>query len=142
MWEFCGRLLTSNFAPHFSAGRHVECHTILSMPNSSALHHSQLIFPSAHTSISTTLTNLKRSNLTISNRINSIVQDASFVEKVASAYRLPVIANERCGSWYISPTLKAGSACFKSTDGHHGQWSFSLRRLNLHILDIIGQGGG
>ena len=61
---------------------------------------------------------------------------------MASDYNLPLIANERCGSWYIPPEQKAGSAYFKSTDGHWGQWSFSTRRLNLHILEIIGEGGG
>ncbi|MCJ1320142.1 hypothetical protein MMC15_005480 [Xylographa vitiligo] len=30
-----------------------------------------------------------------------------------------------------------GSAYFKSTDGHQGQWKFSLRRLNLQVLDVI-----
>ena len=112
------------------------------MPDFSPLHHSQLIFPSAHTSLSTTLTDLRRTNLSISNRIQSIVDDASFVEDVASTFELPIIANERCGSWYIRPELKAGSTYFKSTDGHHGQWSFSLRRLNLQVLDVIGQKGG
>ena len=61
---------------------------------------------------------------------------------MALTYKLPCIANERCGSWYIPPQLKAGSAYFKSTDGHHGQWGFSTRRLNLHILEVIGEKGG
>ncbi|KAJ2958817.1 hypothetical protein NQZ79_g5685 [Umbelopsis isabellina] len=53
-------------------------------------------------------------------------------------------ANERCGSWYIQPqqTHKRGSAYFKSTDGHTGQWKFNLRRMNLHLLDIIQENGG
>lgn len=55
---------------------------------------------------------------------------------------LPLVANERCGSWYIDPKRKAGSAYFKSTDGHTGQWKFSLRRLNLHLLELIGERGG
>jgi tRNA A64-2'-O-ribosylphosphate transferase len=106
------------------------------------LHPSELIFPSAHTSINQTLATLKKTHLSISNRLNSIIHDAEFVEKVAAAYQLPLIANERCGSWYVKPSLKAGSAYFKSTDGHHGQWSFSLRRLNLQVLEVIGQRGG
>jgi tRNA A64-2'-O-ribosylphosphate transferase len=103
---------------------------------------SQLLFPAAHTTYNSTLTNLKRHNLTISNRLASITRDAAFVSEVAAAYHLPRIANERCGSWYVQPSLKAGSAYFKSTDGHHGQWSFSLRRLNLQVLEVIGKGGG
>lgn len=88
------------------------------------------------------LKELRRSMLSIPNRLRSISEDAEFVQEVAAEYKLPVIANERCGSWYISPEVKAGSAYFKSTDGHTGHWDFSLRRLNLHILDIVGEHGG
>lgn len=103
---------------------------------------SELIFPSAHKSITQTLGELKRSSLSITNRLHSICHDAAFVQKVAGAYQLPLVANERCGSWYIDPALKVGSAYFKSTDGHFGEWAFSLRRLNLQVLDAIkGKGG-
>lgn len=124
-----------------------------------------VIFPSQTNDLKTVLTELKRSNLRITNRLHSIHADATFVASVAKAFHpLPLIANERCGSWYIpsspgsanqgsasstasTPTpsdscRKAGSAYFKSTDGHHGEWSFSLRRLNLQILDLVGEGGG
>lgn len=103
---------------------------------------SQLQFPSAHFSLNHTVTSLKRIDLSISNRLNSIVADAAFVEKVGATYRLPLVANERCGGWYVRPEFKAGSAYFKSTDGHHGQWAFSLRRLNLQVLEVIGEHGG
>ena len=106
------------------------------------LHPSQLLFPSAHTTYNSTLTNLHRHNLTISNRLASITQDATFVERVGGAHNLPLIANERCGSWYVPPSLKTGSAYFKSTDGHHGQWGFSLRRLNVQVLEVVGRSGG
>ena len=88
------------------------------------------------------LKELRRSTLSIPNRLRSIVKDADFVQQVAERYKLPVVANERCGSWYVQPKIKAGSAYFKSTDGHTGQWKFSLRRLNLHVLYIVGQHGG
>ncbi|KAI7263315.1 tRNA '-O-ribosylphosphate transferase [Hortaea werneckii] len=124
-----------------------------------------IIFPSQTNDLKTVLTELKRSNLRITNRLHSIHADATFVASVAKAFHpLPLIANERCGSWYIpsspGPAVqgrassttttttpsdscrKAGSAYFKSTDGHHGEWSFSLRRLNLQILDLVGEGGG
>jgi tRNA A64-2'-O-ribosylphosphate transferase len=52
------------------------------------------------------------------------------------------VANERCGSWYIPPDTKSGSAYFKSTDGHTGQWDFSFRRLNLQILPLAREHGG
>ncbi|KAG6356815.1 hypothetical protein INS49_014689 [Diaporthe citri] len=132
---------------------------------------SDIIFPSQESSISTNninkiLGDLKRSNLSITNRLLSIQKDADFVEEVAAALaggrgpgdgdgdgdgggdgggaqdgarkqKRPLVANERCGSWYIRPSLKGASAYFKSTDGHTGQWKFSTRRLNLHLLPII-----
>jgi tRNA A64-2'-O-ribosylphosphate transferase len=120
---------------------------------------SDLLFPSQESStnnINKILGDLKRSNLSITNRLRSIHKDADFVDKVAAALggdprshesigdgprgkkqRRPLVANERCGSWYIRPGLKGASAYFKSTDGHTGQWNFSTRRLNLHLLPII-----
>lgn len=124
---------------------------------------SDIIFPSQESSISTNninkiLGDLKRSNLSITNRLRSIREDADFVEEVAAALARgagpgghvddededgarrqgrPLVANERCGSWYIRPSLKGASAYFKSTDGHTGQWKFSTRRLNLHLLPVI-----
>ncbi|KAL1868263.1 tRNA A64-2'-O-ribosylphosphate transferase [Diaporthe australafricana] len=126
---------------------------------------SDIIFPSQEPSINTNninkiLGDLKRSNLSITNRLRSIQEDADFVEEAAAALagglsvggagsdggdddqsstktRRPLVANERCGSWYIRPGLKGASAYFKSTDGHTGQWKFSTRRLNLHLLPII-----
>jgi tRNA A64-2'-O-ribosylphosphate transferase len=109
---------------------------------SNPLRESDILFPSASTSIKSTLLDLKRSNLSISNRLRSIAADGAFVSKVADAFQLPLVANERCGSWYIDPEIKGGSAYFKSTDGHFGEWSFSLRRLNLGVLDIVGEKGG
>ncbi|KAJ5518288.1 hypothetical protein N7453_000710 [Penicillium expansum] len=77
-----------------------------------------LHFPSAQLSISQTLSSLRRSALSVANRLQSIETDATFAQEVADHYGLPLVANERCGSWYIPPTTKAGSAYFKSTDGH------------------------
>ncbi|TKA82461.1 hypothetical protein B0A49_00061 [Cryomyces minteri] len=107
---------------------------------SKPLQTADLIFSSASTDFSwnRTLGELKRSALSITNRLRSIEQDSTFVCAVADAYNLPLVANERCGSWYIPPERKAGSVYFKSTDGHAGEWSFSMRRLNLQVLDIIG----
>lgn len=101
-----------------------------------------LHFPSAQVSISQTLSSLRRSALSVSNRLRSIETDAAFVQEVAEHYGLPLFANERCGSWYISPDAKGGSAYFKSTDGHTGQWDFSFRRLNLQLLPLARKHGG
>ncbi|KAI0431866.1 initiator tRNA phosphoribosyl transferase [Xylaria sp. FL1042] len=104
---------------------------------------SDLIFSQqANHNFSRILTDLKRANLSISNRLRSIREDADFVKEVADAFGRPLIANERCGSWYIDLENKVGSAYFKSTDGHTGQWNFSSRRLNLHLLSIIGRHDG
>ncbi|KAK4228220.1 putative tRNA A64-2'-O-ribosylphosphate transferase [Podospora fimiseda] len=106
-----------------------------------------IIFPSqsgnsSGHNFSKILGDLKKSNLSITNRLKSILADANFVEQVADSLSLPLVANERCGSWYIDPQLKKGSAYFKSTDGHTGQWKFSCRRLNLHLLELIGKENG
>ncbi len=90
---------------------------------------SSLILPTASQGFSRTLKSLRRSTLSIQNRLASIQDDSDFVQQVAAEYNLPLVANERCGSWYIPPEKKSGSGYFKSTDGHSGQWSFSLRRL-------------
>ncbi|EEH46029.2 tRNA A64-2'-O-ribosylphosphate transferase [Paracoccidioides brasiliensis Pb18] len=104
---------------------------------------SSLHFPSSsHQSISQTLSALRKSTLSITNRLRSIETDSAFAQHVAQHYELPLVANERCGSWYIPTERKAGSAYFKSTDGHEGQWNFSLRRLNLHMLDILRENRG
>lgn len=101
-----------------------------------------LHFPAAQQTISQTLSSLRRSALSISNRLQSIETDATFVQEVADHYELPLVANERCGSWYIPPDAKTGSAYFKSTDGHSGQWDFSFRRLNLQLLPLTKEYGG
>ena len=99
---------------------------------------SDVIFSEqANHNFSRILADLKRSNLSISNRLRSIQQDAAFVCRVAATFNRPLVSNERCGSWYVEPSLKKASAYFKSTDGHTGQWKFSTRRLNLHLLPLI-----
>ncbi|KAI7848124.1 tRNA A64-2'-O-ribosylphosphate transferase [Circinella umbellata] len=82
---------------------------------------------------------IRKDHKNILNRLRSIQEDADFVKEISSLFpRLPLVANERCGSWYIDPTERqVHSVYFKSTDGHMGQWDFNLRRGNLHLLDII-----
>ncbi|ROT39220.1 initiator tRNA phosphoribosyl transferase [Sodiomyces alkalinus F11] len=112
-----------------------------------------LIFPSSteQSSLSHLLTDLKRANLSIHNRLRSILQDAEFVREVAASFGdsskrrkrwRPLVANERCGSWYVRPADKTASAYFKSTDGHTGAWKFSTRRLNLNLLGLVGECDG
>lgn len=96
------------------------------------------------TSMDTLHTRLCAHSSTISllTRLRSIHVDSEFVSIASAHYALPVLANERCGSWYVSPDLKSGSTYFKSTDGHRGQWAFSLKRSNLKVLEVVGKSGG
>ncbi|KAK1972826.1 initiator tRNA phosphoribosyl transferase [Colletotrichum sublineola] len=105
---------------------------------------ADLIFPTtASHNFSHILTDLKRANLSIANRLRSIAQDADFVAEAAACFGgRPLVANERCGSWYVRPADKRASAYFKSTDGHTNAWKFSTRRLNLHLLELIGKHDG
>lgn len=102
---------------------------------------ADLVLPTQPT-LNTLLTTLKKQSLAPHNRLRSILRDAAFVASVAASLARPLVANERCGSWYVEPARKRGSAYFKSTDGHTGQWGFSCRRLNLHLLDIIEENDG
>ncbi|KAI7887348.1 initiator tRNA phosphoribosyl transferase [Lichtheimia hyalospora FSU 10163] len=87
---------------------------------------------------------IRKDHKNILNRLRSIEEDAAFVKEIAALFpSLPLVANERCGSWYIDPTEhKVHSVYFKSTDGHMGQWDFNMRRSNMHLVDIIGEYGG
>lgn len=103
---------------------------------------SSLQFPIASQSLSHTTRLLHQSTQSTHNRLASICQDATFVTQVGSSLGLPIISNERCGGWYVPTESRAGSAYFKSTDGHFGEWAFSKRRLNLQLLEIIGKNQG
>ncbi|KAG9312145.1 initiator tRNA phosphoribosyl transferase [Chiua virens] len=82
---------------------------------------------------------LRRESQSIFNRIHSIAEDAAFVKQVYDHYPdLPLLPNMRCGAWYTDPKIASTErAYFKSTDGHTNNWSFNLRRPNLHILPLI-----
>lgn len=43
-----------------------------------------------------------------------------------------MFGNLRCGAWYVNAE-HSGQCHFKSTDGHQGNWDFSLKRLNLEV---------
>lgn len=118
-----------------------------------SIHHDDVIFAS-QPSMSSLMSGLRRTTMTIHNRLKSIQADAEFVKAVADSYadagtdesgnhrKRLLVANERCGSWYINPKDKQGSAYFKSTDGHERAWKFSLRRLNMHLVDMVEDNDG
>ena len=67
------------------------------------------------------LRQLKRRECGMYNCINSVLADAAFVREIAALYPgFPVLANLRCGLWYVPEP--AGTCYFKSTDGHFGKW--------------------
>ena len=77
------------------------------------------------------------------NHMRSIDNDARYVERLREKFSLRegnIFANLRCGSWYVQPPC--GTTYFKSTDGHYGKWTFSLRRLNLHLAVAAVEGAG
>ncbi|KIY69804.1 initiator tRNA phosphoribosyl transferase [Cylindrobasidium torrendii FP15055 ss-10] len=92
----------------------------------------------------TALSRIRKESHDIYNRLHSINEDVLFVDTVAKNYAtLPLVANLRCGAWYVNPENSSGSqAYFKSTDGHYGNWSFNLRRPNLHLLALIVESKG
>jgi tRNA A64-2'-O-ribosylphosphate transferase len=85
---------------------------------------------------------LSESDIIFPHLSNTIISDSQFVASVSEAYGLPLVANERCGSWYIPLEKKTEGVYFKSTDGHMGEWGFSLRRLNPQLLDVVQKHGG
>ncbi|PUU83347.1 tRNA A64-2'-O-ribosylphosphate transferase [Tuber borchii] len=94
-----------------------------------------------HPTHSSLKNSLRAQTRSLRNRLASIIADSEFVLRVAAAYALPLIPNARAGDWYVPPEYRGGntSAYFKSTDGHPGQWGFSMRRLNLHVLECVGR---
>ncbi|KKA28395.1 hypothetical protein TD95_000219 [Thielaviopsis punctulata] len=114
----------------------------MTSPATAGIKFSDLVLPQQE-SLSHLLSDLKKSSVSITNRLRSIVHDAAFVEQVAAAYApRKLIANERCGSWYVDVQRKGGSAYFKSTDGHTDAWKMSTRRLNVHLLKTIEEDDG
>ncbi|KAL7662418.1 Initiator tRNA phosphoribosyl transferase [[Candida] zeylanoides] len=87
---------------------------------------------------------LRRDALSPRNRLQSILYDAYYVESLVERGTLawPLVANERCGLWYVPTSRQADTCYFKSTDGHAGQWQFSMRRLNIHLVALIAEHGG
>ena len=85
---------------------------------------------------------MNRSSISLRARFESILRDAEWVSRCGKELDLPIVANERCGTWYVDPIVLAEICYFKSTDGHYAQWAFSQRRLNLHLLPLIEAKGG
>ncbi|PPR00898.1 hypothetical protein CVT24_000383 [Panaeolus cyanescens] len=87
---------------------------------------------------------IRKESLDIYNRIHSIQEDVEFIRQVREEYsQLPLLPNLRCGAWYTDPKIATDiPAYFKSTDGHNNNWSFNLRRSNLHLIPFAIQHHG
>lgn len=85
---------------------------------------------------------IRKSNRSPLNRVQSILEDSEYVSSVESVYNRPLVANMRCGLWYVRPERLREKCYFKSTDGHTRQWQFSVKRLNLHMIELIEQKNG
>ncbi|KAK7057702.1 initiator tRNA phosphoribosyl transferase [Favolaschia claudopus] len=98
----------------------------------------------AHREQNEALAFLRKESLDVFNRIHSIAQDILFVNQVHAAYPdIPILPNLRCGAWYTDPAIATDCpAYFKSTDGHFSNWSFNLRRPNLHLLPLVAANDG
>ena len=92
-------------------------------------------------SLNKVIKELKREENSLFNCINSINLDTFFVQQIAGLYpQVPVYANLRCGRWYTADP--DGTCYFKSTDGHFGEWNFSVTRLNWHLALAASEKGG
>ncbi|KAI0669614.1 initiator tRNA phosphoribosyl transferase [Trametes maxima] len=87
---------------------------------------------------------VRKETLDIFNRLHSILEDVCFVNRIHEEYSgIPILPNLRCGAWYVDPAMATDvPAYFKSTDGHFGNWSFNLRRPNLHLLPVVMENSG
>lgn len=95
-----------------------------------------------HQNINSITKELRKDSISVKNRLQSILHDAKFVDTIKVKWDFPLIPNERCGLWYVPTWEQIDSSYFKSTDGHTNVWTFSMRRLNLHLLPLIGKNGG
>lgn len=77
---------------------------------------------------------LRKESHSVKARLQSIIYDHRYVSQYEGEC---IVANERCGLWYVDQQRGSHSAYFKSTDGHTGEWKFSMRRLNFHLLFLL-----
>ncbi|KAG2731618.1 hypothetical protein G9P44_005205 [Scheffersomyces stipitis] len=97
-------------------------------------------FYNVSSSLSDIRKELRKDTLSLKNRLQSILYDSKFVSGLELNF--PLVPNERCGLWYVPNDSQIDSSYFKSTDGHTSEWAFSMRRLNLHLVPIIGEYDG
>ena len=123
-----------------------EVGPIAHMSSSYTLEGRQVVFGHA-----ATLQSLRRAvrteQLSLLNRLRSIHDDHAFLASILPHYpAFPVLANLRCGSWYVPPlpvpSPTASTCYFKSSDAHCLHWTFSPLRLNGHVAALCAERGG
>lgn len=106
----------------------------------SQVHEQTVTFPTSN-SVNRVLRQLKKEENSLFNCACSVSSDATFIDEVSHLHSaLPVIANLRCGLWYIRNPQN--TCYFKSTDGHSGNWAFSTTRLNMHVAETAASRNG
>lgn len=87
---------------------------------------------------------LRRSETSLRSRLQTIESDTFEVLQLYLQLdiSLPIFANARAGCWYVPPSVSELVSAFKSSDGHYGSWSLSLRRPNLHVFKAAIRSGG
>lgn len=91
---------------------------------------------------STLIRELRSERSSLKAHLLSIIEDSKILQDVKAIMDLPLIANLRNGLWYGPDHWFASTCYFKSTDGHTGQWKFSLTRLNIHVAQIAASNDG
>lgn len=77
----------------------------------------------------------------VENYLKPLIQAGEEERSRINLKNLPIVANERCGTWYALPFHPHSFCHFKSTDGHDGSHLFSLKRLNLAFLKTVATEG-
>ena len=99
-----------------------------------------IVFPAVNP-VNRVLRQLQKEESSLFNCVCSVSTDAAFIDEVARLHAdVPVLANLRCGLWYVRDPQT--TCYFKSTDGHNGNWSFSTTRLNIHVAEAAANHGG
>jgi len=83
------------------------------------------------------LLSIDRDTKDLKQRILSTLHNNTDDNKIQHHHQWPWLPNKNCGSWYLEPPSSNTEVYFKSTDGHVGTYSLSLKRLNIQLLELL-----
>ena len=79
----------------------------------------------------------------LKDRVYDILESSAFARSNEQQVQsFPWLPNKNCGTWYLPPEEVSTSTevYFKSSDGHiTSNYSFSLKRLNLPLIELLNQ---